>query len=145
MPHRKNQAHPFHGATCMVTSPTLNRPRIQDTYCYLGAGATYQFNVFSSDIEDVIQDEVDAVLPGANANFDLDDSFGVNALVGYRAVSWFAIELQYEWIDEYDIQGSTDAPVPAPGGEFIPDFGDRGRSTRRVAPLARMSIRALRQ
>jgi opacity protein-like surface antigen len=51
-----------------------------------------------------------------NANVDIDDSGGVNALVGYRVWSWFALELEYEWVDEYDVKSSADgfvAGVPA--------------------------------
>ena len=105
---------------------------------YLGAGATYQYNVFSSDIEDVIQDEVDAALPGANASFDLDDSFGVNAVLGYRAVSWFAIELQYEWIAEYDIQGSTDVPVPVSGNLYSIEGHTLTANTKWIVPFWRV-------
>lgn len=83
---------------------------------YVGAGGTYQFNAFSSRIEDVIDAAVnDAVPGGANANFKLDESGGFNALLGYRVRSWFAVELQYEWIDEYDIEGSFDIGFLTPG------------------------------
>jgi len=79
---------------------------------YVGAGGTYQFNAFNSRIEDVIQDEVDDALPGANSSFNLEDSGGANVLLGYRIWSWFALELQYEWVDEYDIKGSVEMFVP---------------------------------
>lgn len=72
---------------------------------YVGVGGSYQFNVFQDDIEDVLQDELEgSFLEGAD--FSIDDSGGINARVGYRAASFFAIELEYEWIDKYDIEGS---------------------------------------
>ena len=74
---------------------------------YVGVGGTYQRNVFESRIEDVVQDELQGTLL-ADTKIDIDDSGGVNAVVGYRAWSWFALELQYEWIDEYEIAGSVD-------------------------------------
>ena len=93
-------------------------PRFDRRGFYMGAGGTYQYNVLNSQIEDVLQDEVDDSLLGANARFDLEDSGGIHAIVGYRAMSWFAIELQYEWIDEYEIKGSTDVPVPVSGNLY---------------------------
>jgi opacity protein-like surface antigen len=81
---------------------------------YIGGGATYQFNAFASRIEDVIEDELKDLVPFSNPNIDLDESFGANALLGYRVWSWFALELQYEWVDEYDIKGSVEMPVPFP-------------------------------
>jgi opacity protein-like surface antigen len=55
------------------------------------------------------------VNPASNPNFDLDESFGANALLGYRIWSWFALELQYEWVDEYDIKGSAEFFIPPSG------------------------------
>ena len=71
---------------------------------YVGVGGSYQYNVFQSRIEDVIQDELEGTVL-QNASFSIDDSGGVNALVGYRVWSWFALELEYEWISEYDVDG----------------------------------------
>jgi opacity protein-like surface antigen len=79
---------------------------------YIGGGATYQFNAFSGRIEDLIEDELKDIDPASNPDFDLDESFGANVLLGYRVWSWFALELQYEWVDEYDIKGSVDIPNP---------------------------------
>ena len=77
---------------------------------YLGIGGSYQYNAFQNRIEDEIQDALEGtgVLPaGTMVGFDIKDSGGVNAVVGYRVGSWFALELEYEWIDEYDVEGST--------------------------------------
>jgi len=72
---------------------------------YVGVGGSYQSNVFQDTIEDELQDQLDGTaLEGAD--FSIDDSGGLNARVGYRAASFFAAEIEYEWIDEYDIKGS---------------------------------------
>lgn len=90
-------------------------PRYDRSGFYAAVGATYQYNVLGGEIESVLEDEVDDVLLGANSSFDLDDSLGVHALVGYRVAKWFAVELEYEWVDEYEIEGSTQTPAPASG------------------------------
>lgn len=78
---------------------------------YIGVGGSYQYNVFQNRIEDVISDALEGSLPpGTNVGFDIDDSAGINARVGYRVCSWFALELEYEWVDRYDIDGSTNIP-----------------------------------
>ena len=83
---------------------------------YIGVGGSYQYNVFQDRIEDVIVDALEDLTPPpgvviGNANIDIDDSGGVNALVGYRVWSFFAIELEYEWVDEYDVKGSVSGTV----------------------------------
>ena len=105
---------------------------------YIGGGGTYQFNAFSSRIEDVIEDEVDDALPGANADFNLDESGGFNALLGYRIWSWFALELQYEWVDEYDIDGSIDAPVPVSGKLYSIEGHTLTANTKWIIPFWRI-------
>jgi len=105
---------------------------------YVGAGGTYQYNAFASKIEEVIEDEVDDALPGANASFDLDDSAGFNALVGYRVASFFAVEIQYEWVDEYDIDGSTDVPIPASGTLYSIEGHTLTANTKWIIPFWRI-------
>lgn len=105
---------------------------------YVGVGGSYQFNAFASEIEDVIQDEVDDALPGANSSFELDESGGINALVGYRIWSWFAIELQYEWIDAYDIKGSTDVLIPISGTLYSIEGHTLTANTKWILPFWRI-------
>lgn len=70
---------------------------------YLGVSGVYQKNVFESRIEDLLDDAV----PGS-VSLSMGDSGGLGALVGYRLNSVLAAELQYEWVDSYDIEGSVD-------------------------------------
>ena len=105
---------------------------------YIGAGGTYQFNAFSGRIEDVIEDEVEDAVPGATADFDLDESAGFNALLGYRAWSWFALELQYEWVDEYDINGSIDLPLAISGKLYSIEGHTLTANTKWIIPFRRI-------
>jgi opacity protein-like surface antigen len=104
---------------------------------YIGGGATYQFNAFSGRIEDVIEDELKDVNPASNPNFDLDESFGANALLGYRIWSWFALELQYEWVDEYDIKGSVELP-PLSGKLYSIEGHTLTANTKWIIPFWRI-------
>jgi opacity protein-like surface antigen len=40
-------------------------------------------------------------------NVDVDDSWGAGGRLGYRLGSWFAAEIQYEWIDPFDVDLSA--------------------------------------
>ncbi len=75
---------------------------------YIGVGGSYQLNVFEDEIEDEIVDALEDDLPDfADLGLDLDDSYGLNARVGYRLFSFLAIEAQYEWVSEYDVELTT--------------------------------------
>jgi opacity protein-like surface antigen len=105
---------------------------------YIGGGATYQFNAFASRIEDVIEDELKDFNPASNPNIDLDESFGANALLGYRMWSWFALELQYEWVDEYDIKGSVEMFVPLSGKLYSIEGHTLTVNTKWIIPFWRI-------
>jgi opacity protein-like surface antigen len=105
---------------------------------YIGGGATYQFNAFSGRIEDVIEDELKDINPASNPSFDLDESFGANALLGYRIWSWFALELQYEWVDEYDIKGSVELPIPLSGKLYSIEGHTLTANTKWIIPFWRI-------
>ena len=78
---------------------------------YVGLGPSFQYNVLGDEIEDAIGDELtsgDVAIGG----LDLDESFGLNATIGYRLASFFALEIEYEWIDQYDIGASGQFDVP---------------------------------
>jgi len=69
---------------------------------YLGVGGAYGFNFFEDMIEDAAEKE--------GFKISLNDTWGVNARVGYRLASWFALEGMYEWMDNFKIEvdGFTD-------------------------------------
>jgi len=71
---------------------------------YLGVGGAYGINFFDDMLEDAARKE----------GFDISvkDTGGVNARVGYRVASWFAVEAMYEWMDNFKIKvnGIIDAP-----------------------------------
>ena len=77
---------------------------------YLGGGATYATDLY----EDEVQDQV-------GFNVDIDDSWGANARVGARFWRIVALELQYEWLDSYDIK--------------IPNAGGRAKIDTQTATL----------
>ncbi len=62
---------------------------------YMGGGVTYATDLYEDEIEDAF-----------NTGFevDVDDTWGANARIGVRLLSFFALELQYEWLDSYDIE-----------------------------------------
>lgn len=68
---------------------------------YIGGGFSYA--------TDLYEDEIEGALP-SGFKVDIDDNFGANARAGFRISSFFALELQYDWIDTYDIT-ATDADV----------------------------------
>lgn len=70
---------------------------------YAGISGVYTYNFFDQAIEDFLEDEL-----GQQGSVDIDDSGGLNARLGYRAASWFAAEIQYEWVDTYDVNVSGD-------------------------------------
>ncbi len=71
---------------------------------YIQLSGVYQHNVFENRIEELLDDAVPVPV-----SLSIEDSGGLSALVGYRLASFFAAELQYEWVDEYDISGSAGA------------------------------------
>ena len=34
---------------------------------------------------------------------DVDDTWGANARLGYRALSWLAVEAEYEYLDNFEV------------------------------------------
>lgn len=75
---------------------------------YVTLGGSYAYNFFDQQVEDYLEDEL-----GEQGSVDIEDSGGINARIGYRAASWFAAELAYEWIDRYDVEVGGDL---GPGG-----------------------------
>lgn len=61
---------------------------------YIGGGFSYATDLYEGEIEDALP---------SGFQVDIDDNFGANARAGFRISSFFALELQYDWIDTYDI------------------------------------------
>jgi hypothetical protein len=90
--------------TSSATADDFGRPG-----WYVGVNGAYAKNLFASQLE--------VIFPGVA----LGDSGGLNARAGYRVASWFAVELQYEWMD--GIRLSTTVPVgPIPAGFTVGNF-----------------------
>lgn len=62
---------------------------------YIGVNGVYAISLFQNDINE---------LAGLDDAFDLGDSPGVNARLGYRIFSWFAVEAEYEWVQSMDLK-----------------------------------------
>ncbi len=78
---------------------------------YVGISGVYQKNVFENRLEDLLQDALSSVpvpvpVP-VSATLSIEDSGGLGAVIGYRLASFFAAELQYEWVDEYSVSASV--------------------------------------
>ena len=67
-------------------------PEFARSGLYIGAGGSYAFNLLESSFDDVLFDEV-----------DVDDTWGGNARIGYRALSWLAAEVEYEYLDNFEV------------------------------------------
>jgi opacity protein-like surface antigen len=67
---------------------------------YLGIGGIYTQN---GQIEDEIEDAVPPIVD----KIEVDDSAGFNALVGYRLFPVLAAELQYEYVDGFDLKATV--------------------------------------
>lgn len=103
---------------------------------YVNVGGSFAYNFFDQQVEDFLEDEL-----GEQGNVDIDESGGINARLGYRAASWFAAELAYEWIDRYDVEIGGDF---GPGGSALSGrlYDIEGHTltvnTRWIAPIWRI-------
>lgn len=70
---------------------------------YVGASGLYTHNFFDAQVSDAIEDEF-----GGDVDVAIEDSWGVNARLGYRVASWFAIEAQYEYVNEFDVEAKIE-------------------------------------
>jgi opacity protein-like surface antigen len=70
-------------------------PDFNRTGFYVGGGVAYATDLYEDEIEDALN-------TGFNVN--IEDTFGVDARLGARFLRFLALELQYEWLDEYDIK-----------------------------------------
>lgn len=70
---------------------------------YIGVNAAYGYPLFEDQVQEVAG-------PVLGADTQLDDSWGLNARAGLRLLSFLAIEAQYEWMDDFQIQPSNALP-----------------------------------
>jgi opacity protein-like surface antigen len=79
-------------AVLAVPSARAADPDFARSGFYLGGGGTYAFNLLESSFDDVLGSDV-----------DVDDTWGFNARLGYRAFSWLAAEIEYEYLDNFEV------------------------------------------
>lgn len=69
-----------------------------DTQFYIGGGASYAWENFDTDnLED------------ANINVDVDDAWGINLFGGYRFTRNLALEGNFNWYDDFDLDATRGA------------------------------------
>jgi opacity protein-like surface antigen len=83
---------------------------------YVGVSGIYTHNFFDDQIDDAFSDLIDVGID-ADVDVKIDDSGGINARVGYRAASWIALEIQYEWVDSFETEVTVSATNPVPFSE----------------------------
>ncbi len=86
-------------ALVMAMASPLQAGGFADRGLYLGVSGVYATSLFQEKILSY------AGLPPATAQ--IGDSKGLSARLGYRAMSWLALEVQYEWLDTFDFSNST--------------------------------------
>jgi opacity protein-like surface antigen len=120
-------------ATCLVAGSALAGDGQSSTFghpgFYVGAGGVYASDIFETEIEDIVEDSF-----GVPVNVDVDDSWGANGRIGYRLGSWFAAEIQYEWIDPFDVDLSA---VGLPIGSASLEAQTVTLNGRLIAPIWR--------
>jgi len=89
---------------CTVVATSAGAEDFSRPGLYLGLGGTFGTDLFEDDVEDVVED-----LTGTPVDLDIDSSWGLNTVAGYRIASFFATELQYEYIDSFQIAVSSPA------------------------------------
>jgi len=100
-------------AAALLAAPTARAGDFDRFGFYVGVGGSYSKNLFENEIEDVFEDELD---DADDLDIDIEDSFGVNGRAGVRLLPFLAVEAQYEWIRQYDIEiGATTASPAATG------------------------------
>jgi hypothetical protein len=85
---------------------------------YVGFGGAYVLeNADTDDIEkDLESDLAAAGFPGTRVDVDVDDTWGLNARVGSRFGSRFAMEVVGDWFDDADVDIDATAPAGRVGG-----------------------------
>lgn len=103
-----------------------------DSGFYVGVSGVYTHNFFDEHVDQAISDAV-----GGDVDVSIDDSAGLNARVGYRALSWFAIEAQYEWVKDFDVKAKIDALALSKQRIFSIEGHTITANTRFIVPIWR--------
>jgi opacity protein-like surface antigen len=80
-------------ALCLISTPGLAED-FGRSGVYLGASAAYGLGNF---YEDAIEDAFPV-------SVNVDNSWGLNARLGYRLFSFFALEANYEYMNQFDVK-----------------------------------------
>ena len=70
-----------------------------NTGLYIGFSGVFTHNFFDAQVDDALESFLDEKVDVA-----IDDSWGLNGRIGYKAASWFAVEVQYEYIDDFSVK-----------------------------------------
>src|SRR5262252_209037 len=76
---------------CLVSRPAYADGEFARSGPYIGVGASRTLNLLESFLDD------DPVL----THISVSDEWGVNTRAGYRLTSWFAVEAEYEWLNDF--------------------------------------------
>lgn len=69
---------------------------------YIGAMASYQIPTEKNQLENEADRRLDAIF-GPGTSTDVDNSWGLNGRVGYRAHEHFSVETQFEWLNRIEL------------------------------------------
>ena len=83
---------------CMVASLPAHAEEPETSGAYLGLSGTFGIGLFGDQFES-----------SGLKNPKLGDSAGFRIKAGYRVASWFALEAQYEWLNEFVLTADSDA------------------------------------
>ena len=78
---------------------------------YVGLGAGWATDLFENEVEKFVED-----VAGQPASIDIAQSWSINAVGGYRLFSFLALELEYEYVNDFEIEGSIEA---GPVGDLV--------------------------
>lgn len=98
------------------------RPDFSRTGFYVGGGFSYATDLYEDEISDALD---------TGFSVDVDDTFGFNARAGGRFFRFVALEIQYEWLDTYDIK------IPNAGGRSQVDVQTVTGNLKLYLPIQR--------
>jgi len=91
----------------LTVSPAISTTATADDFsrfgAYLGLNGAFGYPLF----EDQVQDALGPIL---GADTQLDYTWGLNTRAGIRLLSFLALEAQYEWMNDFQIQPSNPLP-----------------------------------